>query len=162
MSQRSMQDFRLCSSKLKRMESVLEMSRDFCLCMACSRFFLVLSSLTQCRMLSCRALASRYSDSSISPNAKKIRITLVKGSRYLQNMFPESLCSLLFLAFSSTGWYFTDLLPPILFRRAKKVCDSLLAAPVGVSCTSDSSKTLSSSVIGEKNNISTALMRQTN
>ncbi|TNN84169.1 hypothetical protein EYF80_005496 [Liparis tanakae] len=41
MSQRSMQDLRLCSSRLKRMESVLEMSRDFCLCMACRRFFLL-------------------------------------------------------------------------------------------------------------------------
>lgn len=61
------------------------------------------------------------------------------------SFYTESLCFLLFLAFSSTGWYFTDLLPPILFRRAKNVCDSLLAAPVGVSWTSDSSNTLSSS-----------------
>lgn len=64
--------------------------------------------------------------------------------------YSDTVCFLLFLAFSSTGWYFTDLLPPILFRRAKKVCDSLLAAPVGVSWTSDSSNTLSSSEIEKK------------
>lgn len=52
--------------------------------------------------------------------------------------------------FISTGWYFTILLPPILFNLAKKVWDSLLQGPVGVSWISDSSKTLSSSNWGEK------------
>lgn len=67
-SQRSMQDLRRCSSRLKRMESVLAMSSDFCLCMACSRFFLlVLSSRAGCCRLSCRDPASLYSANSISP-----------------------------------------------------------------------------------------------
>lgn len=68
-SQWSMQDLRRCSSRLKRMESVLEMSRDFCLCMACSRFFLLLllSSRAGCCRLSCRVPVSLYSANSISP-----------------------------------------------------------------------------------------------
>lgn len=57
---------------------------------------------------------------------------------------------ILLCTFISTGWYFTILLPPILFNLAKKVWDSLLQGPVGVSWISDSSKTLSSSNWGEK------------
>lgn len=61
---------------------------------------------------------------------------------------------ILLWAFISTGWYFTILLPPILFSLAKKVWDSLLQGPVGVSWISDSSKTLSSSA-GERKNFIT-------